>query len=40
MDHPLEALGSFFGGLGTLAIGIAAIITARKPRKKRKRRKR
>lgn len=37
MDHPLEALGSFFAGLGTLAIGIAAIITARKPKRKKKR---
>lgn len=39
MDHPLEALGSFFTGLGTLALGIAAILAARKPRRKKKRRK-
>lgn len=39
MEHPLETLGSFFAGLGTFAIGIAAIITATKTKRKKKRRR-
>jgi hypothetical protein len=42
MEHPLDGLGALFGGLGTLALGIAAIISAAKskPRKKRKKKRR
>lgn len=38
MEHPLEALGTFFAGLGTLGLGIAAVIAALKPKRKKKRR--
>ncbi|WP_269430310.1 hypothetical protein [Microbacterium sp. MEJ108Y] len=40
MDHPLEALGTFFAGLGTFGLGLAAVIAALKPKQTKKRRRR
>lgn len=39
MENPLEALGTFFAGLGTFALGVAAVITTLKPKRKKKRRR-